>query len=209
MKLVSPRWLCTWLTALLLGSANLVLAHTLSFDPPSQAVVLGSEASIDVRLGGAMPDGLGAYDFDVTFDPALLAFDRAIDGLGLGLAIGLGTFPGVGTVTVSDFSLESVADLLALQSDDFVLFTLVFDTLAAGTSSLGFDLVTLGDAAGAPIVPAALGTGSITITAAIPEPGALSLLVLAGLAAVATRKRTVARSDGATASRYTDAAQQH
>jgi hypothetical protein len=156
-------------------------AYALSFAPVAQTVALGSEASVAVRIADAMPGGLGAYDFDVTFDPSVVAFDRADDAFGLGLAFGLGTTGGVGRVTVSDFSLESIADLLALQTDSFDLFTLVFDAVGGGVSPLGFEAVTLGDAAGNPVAFTA-GAGSITVTAAVPEPGSTALVAAAALA---------------------------
>lgn len=165
-------------------------AHALNFLPAVQSVGLGSEATVEVRVSGVLPDGLGAYQFDVTFDPGIVAFDRAVDGFGLGLAFGLGAAPGTGRVTVSDFSFETIADLLALQTDEFALFSLVFDTLAVGTSPLGFDLVTLGDAAGNPVQPTALGGGSITVEpGAIPEPTSMALVLVALLASVLPFRR--------------------
>lgn len=169
-------------------------AYALNFLPAVQSVGLGSEATVEVRVSGVLPDGLGAYLFDVTFDPGIVAFDRAVDGSGLGLAFGLGVTPtpGAGRVTVSDFSLEAIDDLLALQTDEFLLFSLVFDTLAAGTSSLGFDLVTLGNAAGDLVQATALGDGSITVEpGVIPEPTSIALVLVALLASVRpfTRRR--------------------
>jgi hypothetical protein len=163
-------------------------AHTLVFAPADQTVGLGSQASVAVRIVDALPEGLGAYDFDLTFDAAILSFSHAIDALGLGLAIGLGTTPGAGSVRVSDFSLETVADLLALQPNDFELFTLVFDTLAVGASALGFANVNLGDAAGNPVA-SQQDTGRIEVVAqAVPAP-ATALLVGAALLALVGRRR--------------------
>jgi hypothetical protein len=174
------RWAQVASLALVLFTSS-AAALVLSFNPSSQTVGLGAPASVDVRVSDVLPAGLGAYDFDVTFDPTILAYNNVVDGLGLGFAIGLGATPGVGTVTVSDFSLEAPADLLALQTNEFVLFSIVFDTLALGTSPLGFSAVILGDAEGDQITPAGLTGGSITV-AAVPEPGALGLLLTAGLA---------------------------
>lgn len=188
------RWLLTTAVIVLIGMGGGASAHSLSFDPQNQTTALGGEATVTVRISDVLPAGLGAYDFDVRFDPSILAFDRAIDGFGLGVAIGLGALSGAGTVTVSDFSLESVADLLALQGDAFPLFSLVFDTLAEGTSALGFELVNLGDAAGNPLAPSTLGAGSITVARVVPEPGALALVLAASLAGVAARGRADRRA---------------
>jgi len=77
--------------------------------------------------------------------------------------------------------LNSVADFNDLQAADFVLAKLTFDAIGAGTSSLTFSGVTLGDANGDPLT-ADLGTGSVTVesavTASIPEPSTMILLAL-------------------------------
>jgi hypothetical protein len=176
----------------LVGFSSSAAALVLSFNPANQTVPLSGLASVDIRVSDVLPAGLGAYDFDVTFDPTILGYNNVVDGLGLGFAIGLGATPGVGTVTVSDFSLEAPADLLALQTNEFVLFSIVFDTLALGTSPLGFSGVTLGDAQGNQITPAGLAGGSITV-AAVPEPGALGLLLAAGMAGGWAGRRVVKR----------------
>lgn len=169
-------------------------AYMLVFQPFAQTVGLGGQATVAVRVVDTKPAGLGAYDLDVTYDPAILAFDHAVDGLGLGLAFGLGTSTGVASVTVSDFSLETIADLLALQANSFDLFTLVFDTVGLGTSALGMQAVTLGDATGN-LVAFTAGAGSVAVvaSAAVPEPGTLALVasaLLACIGACGCRRRT-------------------
>ncbi len=176
------------LVAFLLFVSGAASAYTLSFSPGTQSVALGSAATVEVRIAGIFPgpvlntDGLGDYDFDVVYDPALIAFKQAADAFSLGVAIGLGADDSqVGRLKVSDFSLELPDDLLALQSDSMPLFTLVFDSLAAGTSTLLFENITLGDVLGGrrDAIPT---TGSITVRAApLPEPGTLMLLAGAGL----------------------------
>jgi hypothetical protein len=61
-------------------------AYALSCVPVAQTVALGSKTVVAMRVADALPDGLDSYVFDVTFDPSVVAFDRAIDGFGLGLA---------------------------------------------------------------------------------------------------------------------------
>ena len=78
-------------------------------------------------------------------------------------------------------SFDGVDDLKNLQAPDFILAKLSFDAIGAGTSSLTFSGVTLGDANGDPLT-ADLGTGSVTVesavTASIPEPSTMILLAL-------------------------------
>ena len=175
----------------LLGATLMALpgwasAYALSILPGSQSVGLGSEVSISVMVSNTQPGGLGSYDFQFNFDPTVLAFDRVTDGAGLGLAFGLGFNDLGNALLLSDFSLESQTDLLALQAADFTLFTLVFDTRAVGTSSLGLSGVTLSDAAGTIVSFSATG-GSVTVVtgASVPEPATWALvgLALAGLGA--------------------------
>ena len=78
-------------------------------------------------------------------------------------------------------SFDGVDDLKNLQAPDFILAKLSFDAIGAGTSSLTFSGVTLGDANGDPLT-ADLGTGSVTVesavSAAVPEPSSIILVAL-------------------------------
>ncbi|EXI66568.1 MAG: hypothetical protein AW08_02473 [Candidatus Accumulibacter adjunctus] len=174
--------------AVLLVVPGAAAAYTLSFEPAAQVVGLGGRASVGVRISGVTPQppgspgGLGDYDFEVLFDPAVIAFDTATDGGALGLAVGLGAnLLAPGRLKLSAFSLEDPADLLALQSDSMLLLTLAFTGSGLGTSPLDFDNITVGDVLGTPRAATATG-GSITVGAPpLPEPGTLALLAGAGL----------------------------
>ena len=177
-------------------------AYTLSFSPSTQDVGLGRVATVDVRIAGIFPgtpnqdDGLGAYDFDVVYDPAIIRFKKATDGFSLGTSIGLGVDDNgqSGRLTVSDFSLEPVPDLLVWQTllvrqdGTMRLFSIEFDTLLPGTTLLEFKTVTLGNVWGDPREPT-LSTGSISVRATpMPEPGTLALLAGAGLITLGGRR---------------------
>ncbi len=166
---------------LLVFCSTTASAYTLSFAPGGQTVTLGNQASVSVWVDGVLPGGLGNYDFDVLFDPAILSFDRATDGVGLGFAMGLGTTLDMGQVVVSDFSLDDPVALLATQSDRILLFSLVFDTLAVGRGALSFDNATLGDVEGNSVNVNATALGAIDVTAPaqVPEPSGLVLLMTA------------------------------
>jgi hypothetical protein len=171
-------------------------AYTLSFAPAAQSVALGNPATVDVRIAGILPgppgsnDGLGDYDFDVVYDPAIIAYNRASDAFSLGFAIGLGVdnFQ-AGRLKISDFSLEPPDDLLALQSDTMLLLTLVFDSLSPGTSTLLFEDITLGDVLAGRRTPTTTA-GSITVRdVLVPEPGTLALFAGAVAMALGARRR--------------------
>jgi len=174
-------------------------AYVLSFTPAAQSVALGNTAMVEVRIAAILPgppgsnDGLGDYDFEVVYDPAIIAYNQAADAFSLGFAIGLGVDNSqAGRLKVSDFSLELPDDLLALQSDAMLLFSLVFDSLAPGTSALSFENITLGDVL-AGRRTATTTAGSITVRdAQVPEPGTLALLAGAGLIALSGRWRRTA-----------------
>lgn len=177
------------LAVLIMCCSTVASAYTLSFSPASQTVGLGSKVGVSVWVDEVMPGGLGNYDFEVLFDPALLSFDQAIDQFGLGVAMGLGTTLGGGRLLVSDFSLDDPAALLATQGDRLLLFSLVFDTLAVGADSLTFDSATLGDVEGNSVKVDTTGFATINIgePAQVPEPGDIVLLLTALVALSLTR----------------------
>ncbi|MBN8519652.1 MAG: PEP-CTERM sorting domain-containing protein [Candidatus Accumulibacter sp.] len=170
-------------------------AYTLSFSPSAQDIGLGGFATVAVRIADVAPEppgspgGLGDYDFEVVYDPAIITFDQATDAGALGLAVGLdAVLLAPGRLNLSAFSLEAPDDLLALQSDSMLLLTLAFKGMAPGTSALFFENITLGDVLGTPRTSTS-SNGSITVlAAAVPEPGTLALLAGAGLMALGGRR---------------------
>ena len=183
-----------WLAGAALGlCAASVSAYTLTLSPASQTVSQGAAVSVDMLLSDLGANGLGSFDFDLSFDPALLGFTSFVDGGALGFSLGLSLVQGLGQLTFSDFSLEDPAVLLAKQlsiQGDIVLLTLRFNALAAGTADLGLDNGTLSDVDGA-IVAFNQTDARVVITPnlAVPTPGTGALLVAAGFAAALSRRR--------------------
>jgi len=181
MNRVSLACTCLLTLALALPAS----AATLELTPGAQTVALGEQTSVDLFLSGVSAV-LGGFDLDVTYAPALLAlssvvFSGALGDSALAEAQLESTPAGPGTVNLFGLSFLTEAELAGLQGASIPIATLVFDTLAKGTSPVGLPNVLLSDAAGAELVTASQG-GSVTI----PEP-ALTLLLAAGAAGLVRR----------------------
>ncbi len=172
----------------------------LSFEPPGQNVELGQQATVDIYVRDLAGSRIGAFDFNVEYDSSVLSVNSVAFGSGLGAS--LGSFqdvqmPGAGQVNIAE--LAFVFDLSPFQDgvSDFLLFSLTFDTVAAGMSSLGFSENILGmaggylvDEIGLPVGPVNAGSGYVTVVpgpVAVPEPASI-LLLAAGLAGLMRRK---------------------
>jgi len=71
--------------------------------------------------------------------------------------------PLAGAGNLFEVSLESIADLVALQPTGFALATLTFDALAAGDSPVSLSVNAVSDATGAAL-PLTVESGSVTVT---------------------------------------------
>jgi hypothetical protein len=178
-------------------------AISLDFVPVAQSVELGDPVNVDVVIAGLHaedPDQIvGAFDLDVTFDPAILAPTGVTFGLLLGdpaLFEALTDFTlGSGLVDLAEVSLLDDATLDALQPDSFTLATLSFATVGTGTSQLAFVFDPFNDVKGLNAEPLTLdvGSGSVTVTqpsAPVPEPSSV-VLVLLGVGALALLCRRI------------------
>lgn len=163
-------------------------AITVGFQPASPSVLVGSPTSIVLvisGLGEGVAPSLGSFDLDVGFDSSILAFNGATFGNQLDL-FGLGNVsavtPGVGTANLFELSLDTAADLDALQAGNFTLATLSFTALSVGNSPLSIAANAFADSLGNPL-NADLVAGSIGSTTPVPEPSNVMLMGI-GLAAV-------------------------
>lgn len=171
-------------------------AVILSIDPLSQNVALGSPASFNLNISGLGSGiALGTYDIDIGFNSSLLSYDMTTFGNQLDL-FGLGDIQtvttGAGKVNLFELSLDSTNDLNNLQSHNFTLATLIFNTLATGENSpITLSVNALGNADGNSI-SANLDNGSVSINA-VPIPGSTflfvtGLMVLIGFRSVRMRE---------------------
>jgi hypothetical protein len=144
-------------------------------------------------LGDGVAPSLGTFDLDVTFDPAILAFNNVLFGNQLDLNVagsvsGFDSESEPGVVNLFEVSLELPADLDATQASEFVLASLTFDSIGTETSLLKFENVILGDSEGNSLF-ADLGLpGSVTVGAPVPEPATI-LLLAAGIGGLGFIKR--------------------
>lgn len=185
-------------------------ATLLNFAPSSATVDLGGTIAIDIIATPESGELIGAYDFIVNFDPAILALNDLVFGASLNddqilcdLIACRGFFDTGGAVEMFEAAspfvpLGNLQDGLA----PVVLATLIFDAVGVGESALSFTGNILGQAApfnllgdefGVPLPVFEPGTGSVTVAAAVPEPPAL-LLMLAGLLGLLIRQRPARRA---------------
>jgi hypothetical protein len=167
-------------------SANAV---SLDLRRPSSTVNLGDHFQVELRISGlgeGKAPSLGAYDFTLSFNPAVLGFStftcgdtvlgNRLDLLGFGTVTGFdGGTPG--QLSAFEISLDLAGDLDALQAGEFALGTISFNTLRNGTSALGFTSALLSDAAGNALA-VQLGSSSVNV----PEPVAGGFMVAAAIA---------------------------
>lgn len=174
-----------------IGFIESARAIAISFSPLAQNVLLGDSASVDVILENPAGNLVGAYDFFVNYDASILSLNNVVQGSALGgpadTLYQTATTPG--QVNVAEVSF--LFDLSGLQdaSSSFTLFTLVFDTLAVGSSALlpeenilGFAGGFVGDELGFGIALDSVNAGSITVVdlpvVDVGEPAALLYFAL-------------------------------
>lgn len=153
-------------------------AISIDLVPALVTTSLGGTIDIAVRIAGLgdhAPPSLSVFDLDLTFDPLVLAVDDVHFGdpiLGDQLALEtvaadafFMTVPG--TVTFTETSNDTPADLNDLQAPAFILATLTLAGLSPGVSPLSLSLAVGGllDADGNPL-SADLGSGLALVVSA-------------------------------------------
>jgi len=185
--------LCTFL--MLQGQS---WAVSLTFNPLDSSILIGESIDIDIVISGMENDDLGAFDFNVHFDDTILTFDDYVMGSELGVIAPLDPLADAVDDSWGDLgggivNLAEVSYLwdLSSQPESFSVATLSFTAISIGTSTLVFSdsIFYPGDFWGDLLSPT-LETGSVSVSAPIPEPATLLLFGsgLLGLAALRRRQ---------------------
>lgn len=141
----------------------------------SGSVSLSSSFSIDVFISGVDPNGLNAFELDLSFDPTIVTATSVVDGGFLAAPV-FEVQNSIGAMTVM---FAEVTLGLGSAVGSGVLATIAFDTVGVGTSALDLSNVVLSAPFGIPIQTAAVNDGSVDVAAAaVPEPHRVLLLVL-------------------------------
>ncbi len=202
--MIRQAWIGMWAAALLLAGSGHVQGATLAVDmvpggalDASLGVETGDGFDVDVLVQDVLD--LAAFQFDLTFDAALLTATSVTSGD----IFGLDTFPiddsiGAGAVSFAEISLGAFGVDVPGST---LLARIHFTALAAGVAVLDLGGSILGDSLGGPIDVLGEADGSLTIRQPpgnVPEPSValLSLLAACGLGFRSRRGRR-----GAVASR--------
>ena len=168
--------------------------------PAEATIVTSGSATLGIQVSGNGNQAVGAWSLGLQFDPSIVSFLSFAFGDALGDDVINESFLSTDTLSLAATSLESVADLEALQGDPVALATVTFAGLAPGVSSIQFVNGTQGgillvDANGVPLT-FDLGGARITVAqSAVPEPRTLLLFALGLLVLLSTaRARRVLRS---------------
>jgi hypothetical protein len=180
---------------------------------PGTSVVLGETAQVEVVVSGLAPNGapaLSSFDFNVRFDTSVLGIDindgdgdGVIDSIALdpsgqldlfasGLNPVAATLTGIGELNLFELSFDLPADLNALQPGTFILATIQFQTIGAGTAAIVLESNTMVDAFGDRLVATVQGDHVVVVTRGVPLPlpPTTALMALGVLAALARRRRS-------------------
>lgn len=207
---MKKKALLSIIALLALAPLGVARAATLYLTGPAAVNVGGTIteqlwATADGPTGGFL--GVGDVEVGITFTNASFLTYSASGALGSFIELSglVSNFPGTnpGEFDVAQVSLESAADLLALQqpllnNGKLLLATLTFECLNPNTAVFGLvatplSLMTLGDAQGNDLAPILSGNRvSQDGQAPIPEPSTLLLLGsgVLGLGAYGWRKRS-------------------
>lgn len=178
-------------------------ALSISVVPSASSIAVGNTVTVQLHVGGlgaGTAPSLGVVDLDITVDPAILSFASGQFGdPTLGDQLDLSGFGASSSATANasgvnlfELSLDSAATLDAAQAPSFIVASVSFMALGAGTSTIGLTVNSVGDSVGNPL-SASISTASVT---ALPEPGEAGLMAV-GMLLIELKRRRRRRADSA------------
>ena len=174
-----------------MGFGSQALAISISLQPRSQLINLGETTSVDVMVSGfgdMTSPSLGAFDFDLSYDPFIIMPVSVRLGPHLGFGFfGSDTFGTPGMIHLDGVSLESSSDLNANQPGMFSLATYDFIGTGIGLSRIDFTFVSLSDEGGNSLADVSELGGSIRV----PDGGSTCFLLGIALLCVLSVRRRV------------------
>ena len=157
-----------------------VPATVVRIDPANQSVPAGTDLMVTVRIDAVTdPDGLGTYEFILSFDPNVLTFESFANGAFLGsTGRGVSCVPprtDVDGDTIEDpgfvrVGCNTFAPSPAGPTGDGLLATVTLSTSCAGSSIVTFSKMNLGDPLAGDI-QAGISGGNATVTGGEPCSG--------------------------------------
>ncbi len=178
-----PRNLLPVLFICLVGMVTRpVGAAALTLTASASPIHVSDSVSVELAVSGLSAGGgtlLGAFDLVSGFDNPILPLDSVLSGTSLGdpadpvqTDIITSPIPTLGpSVGLTEVSQLPTPDLQALQSDSFLLATLIFTGIDVGTSAISIGSAWLYDDVGGPITLSATNATSVEVqpAAAVPE----------------------------------------
>ena len=181
---------------LFLLSASRTFAGTIDVAGPVSDPKIGDTFEVDVDVSGIAD--LYAFQFDLTFDPTLLAADSVTEGAFL--PGGGTTFFVPGTIDNTGGDISANADTLIAAipgvTGDGTLVKFEFTALAAGTSAISFaNEILLDSSLNDTTADSTFQNGSVTVSDAstVPEPKTLTFLCVGLLPLMLIRRGPLCR----------------
>ncbi len=159
--------------ALIFAAAGSLLGGTISVQPSTLDVTEGETFSLDIDIANVAD--LYAFQFDLGFDPTILAAESVTEGSFLPSGGSTIFFPGTidnmgGTIA---FNADTLVGAIPGVSGGGTLASVEFEALATGTSVISLNDVELLDS-NFNLIDYSAANGSVLVTT--PEPSSLALL---------------------------------
>ncbi len=189
----------------LLMSASPANADIIEFRPQSLVAGLGETIALDIFATDLDGEIVSAYDLDITYDSLILSAVGVTFGSSLGDPLFFDVLEAFevsvpGLIDLAQLSLLPDDLLFAMQGGgDVFLATVVFETLAAGVSSLDFVFDAFNDVKGfdAAVLPVTGIAGQVVVESpvAVPEPPPAALLLTGLVLLILQRRRCRVQGD--------------